>query len=708
MKLSGLIILQLAFIVQFATPNASARQVEDLALGVALYEYFQQNDFSALSELMVGEELDRLQNQPEFSGQLTTGIMLSYGMDKEAARRLDASFLAQGGANENIARSNYYLAKLLYRKGEYGEAYDALARVDKSLTRELQGEMSFLLNSSFLLAGYAGPAGTLAKAESPYKLPSSKHLAVWGDYNQYNQLVYAMSGAEAGEHSSASLSRLEKLARSLSSSIERLEDSTQGGQFGELLALRDRTLLSVAYLHLQQNNPREAVRHLRQYSADGVEYNEALLAFGWAALQQEDYRRTIASWDQLIDQDTASPATREALLGLGFVLQKLDQKSAAVSAYDEAITRFSEEIAVLQDLLPLLAERELEPFLRALQSQSLNWLDDYQSEDWDKLAQTFLDESKLLDGGTAGYEASLNATSSREYIVLLNRLHKLISEQEFVVLLAQQRDLRWLREKVDVWLQDLSAVENALDNQRQRFETVFDEGQKLALQAEFAQQSRFVEQLREEVVLASASDYRRLMNADELARLEKSQSLPLRYQALKSEHAALIADGVAKQRLRAATLQIAKLDGHEETARLLAGHQLWLVADQQDDRLWSFEKKLRASELSLAQAKESINAIEKLVPEQSTQARGIDAVSQLTQRSLGLISQLEESNRQAVLSLRVMLDESIREQLVSLHAYLAQAKLAKARLLDEQFMLDEPSGQSFAQGDFPQAKAEKN
>lgn len=696
MKLPSLIALLLAFLSQLIAPAANARQVEDLALGVALYEFFQQNDFEAISELLVGEELDRLQNQSEFSSQLTTGIMLSYGMDKEAARRLADFNSDEHTNNENLSRSNYYLAKLLYRKGDYEQAYDALGRVDKSLTKDLQAEMSFLLNNSFLMAGFAAETGALVKAEAPFKLPSSKRLAVWGDYNQYNQLVFALSGSQTDSYSNTSMARLERLAQNLSSSIERLDGGTQDTQFSELLALRDRTLLSIAYLQLQQNNPRQAIRHLRQYSADGVEYNEAMLAFGWAALQQEDFSRTIASWSQLLDQDTASPATREALLGMGFVLQKQNKKTAAVNAYDLAIGRFTKEIAVLQDLQPLLTVEKLEPFLQALQSQSVSWLNDYQSDDWDKLSQTLLDDELVF---AQTYSGDNDTVGAEQYMTLLNRLHNLISTQEFVVLLNQHRDLRWLKEKIHTWSDDLDAIGDALENQRERFVSVFDEGQKLDMEADYAAQAELIEQLRGELALASKPDYVRLMDAKESERLLKLQAIPNRLLALRDEYQALIGAGADANKLRSVTKQIEQSKGYADLARLMEGYQVWSVAEQQDQRLWDFEKQLRTGEKNLTLAKSSLDNIERLVPEQTTQSRGVMAVADLADRSNELLTQLEQSNGEALLSLRSMLDDSVNQQIASLQAYLAQANLAKARLLDEQFMLQDEGPQTLAQHD---------
>ncbi|MBT8149517.1 MAG: hypothetical protein KJO24_06265, partial [Gammaproteobacteria bacterium] len=168
-----------------ASAGKKYNAVQDLDYGVALYDYFQQDYFNALSELLIAEKTGSIKHHTDFAKVLRGGIHLSYGMEEEARNifyqiieqgkaqsHLDNSGLsngvvntvasniaqssnAEGGllgaskkaSNENIARAWFYLGKLLYKKGEFLPAAENLEKVSKSLSRDLHPEFAFLIDA---------------------------------------------------------------------------------------------------------------------------------------------------------------------------------------------------------------------------------------------------------------------------------------------------------------------------------------------------------------------------------------------------------------------------------------------------------------------------------------------------------------------------------------------------------------------------------
>ena len=368
-----------------SAPLTQAREIKDLALGVALYEFFQQEDFAALSEILIAEEKQTLNNQADFASQFAAGIMLSYGMDQASIERLQTNQESGFVDTENQARSNYYLAKLLYRKGQHQQAFETLQSVDASLTDSLKPELAFLLHSSFLRSSagkeqHAQQNVEQISAEPSFGLPKGSPkesgLKLWGSYLAYNRSV---------SDTQIDIDALESLAQSLSKRMQQLSPEQDAQSFSELLALRDRALLSVAYLYLTQDKPDPAIKHLRAYSADGLEFDQALLAYGWAQLQQNQFSEALGAWQTLANGDIATAATRESLLGIPYLYELQGDTEQAAKTYEQAINRIEGELQNLDSFANSMSSDAASEFLNALQSSTLSWLEDYNATAIDEI-----------------------------------------------------------------------------------------------------------------------------------------------------------------------------------------------------------------------------------------------------------------------------------------------------------------------------------
>ncbi len=655
------------------TSQSVAREVKDLALGVALYEFFQQNDFSALSEILVAEETERLENQQDYASQFAAGIMLSYGMDEAAVERLKQNEINGFIDEENQARSNYYLGKLVYRKGKYQQAQTLLQSIDKNLSEELKPELAFLLHSS-LVRGNGDAASSVSQTNTRPAIKRDDQLKIWNDYLQYNRSV-ASENVQIAAVETVSVDALERLASKVSAQLRGLASNKKTERYQELLALRDRALLSASYLHLNAGNPDSAIKHLRAYSANGLEHDDALLAYGWAHLQKEDFDKALTAWGLLSSGDIGSATTREALLGIAHLYERQANVTLALSTYNDAIARFQDELLLLSALEQQAQKHSFAGFLQALENNTLNWLEDY---DIDAIANV-----------------------DQEHTSLLYRLKDIVPRDDFIALINQRRDIAWLQRADTEWREIIIAIDSSLENQRQRFAQVFDEDYQQALAKQRSELQRAYEVSKKTLEALGEDDHggldnsnryifsmSALMSADEQAQYLKAKQLNQKLADISDKLRHIRQSGLGKDEKSSSDFAELdqKTDTRKQTARLLSGSMLWNIALEKDRREWSMSKQLGAIQAALEESAGSINEIESLVPEQASQSESSQKIAGLAQRRSHLSHQIQAHHDAVDAHIYGLIASTLDQQADAVKSYLAQAQLAKARLLDGLFM----------------------
>jgi hypothetical protein len=299
--------------------------VRDPYWGTVLFELYQQRTFPALVNLLVAGERQRLPHHAEEAGLLRGGLLLDHGLDAEAERVLagiDAS-TPRAGTRGRVA---LMLARHQERQGRLGDAEATLARLGPAVPAALQAERRLLLARLQMARGdAAGAAATLAD------VPPGGPLDGYVRFNRGVALLRA--GDSAG-------------GRAV---LEQLGSATVPEAGGEpARSLRDRANLALGLDALRGQDPAAARVALQRVRLEGPQSHAALLAYGWAALQQQDTPLALKAFGELAGRPTRDAPVFEARLARAHATGQAGAALAAREAYTAALESLAAEQGRLQ------------------------------------------------------------------------------------------------------------------------------------------------------------------------------------------------------------------------------------------------------------------------------------------------------------------------------------------------------------------------
>jgi len=668
------------------SPYLCAREIKDLALGVALYEYYQQHHFKSLSEILIAEYNNQLHHQQDFASLFAIGIMLSYGMDIEATLRLEqiensSDDVKKTADNEpeNVARSKYFLAKLYYRKGEFEKASKLLSQTDSAITPGLLPELDYLLDSSQLkrhsdsAKDYVWHKGI----SEPLTMPRVNKLDMWGLFKKYNQSIATKTDTASNQDKIDALNLLmqQLLKHERKGFIDHSlsNQSEQHKQYKEGDALLDKVKLSLAHLYFNNNQFDQAAKYLNAYSEDGIESSEALLALGWAYFQMQQFDQALAAWLQLYQNDPDDFSAKNALLGIASVYQAKGDKKYSIQAYQKAIQEYEKELEKINEFkqqfsVPNQYDLKSSEWFAVLSSLSSGWLDET------LLKNTEDNESRHINQNV--------------------RLKRLLSQNDFIYLVNQYKDILWLQELVGQWQQKLSAMGQSIDNQLLRFTEVYSEETLQSLEDQYKGlllSNQYLESQIEEVKQQKGNDfYLQLMTQKEKNNYAKASTVYSKTETITKSyndfsHEAFNDDAINKtiKQDQRASRQINKIKQQHQMARLMKGYMIWHVAEESPLRFRHIDKDLTTSNQTIETIKNQLEALDKLVLEQRFQSTSLQRVGDLNQRRKILAAKLKGVSKSVESKIIDRILNELELQKVVVTDYLGQAYFAKANLLDE-------------------------
>ena len=463
-----LIAATLSFSVCYTAGAESERGhvVRDLSYGVALYNFFQEKYFSAITDLMVARERQTNQNQPFESELLLGGLYLSYDLHTQAGKVLEQ--LVQADITPETRDGAWFnLAKLRYRRGFYPEAEQALTQIQDNLPDYRQAERWNLLANIYLQQQqYEQAVATLQKFSGD---------SSWEAYAHFNLGVALVK-----------LGRLEQGIDELSLVGKSKSNSS------ELIALRDKANLALGYAYLQHKQPEAASEAFNRVRLNGPLSNQALLGVGWAWNMQAQYNMALLPWIELKSRSAFDPAVQESYLAIPYNFEKIAKPNLALIYYTGATKSYEAQLRKLKNIETAINGGEL---LQALRPANLG------------------DETSL-----SLYRSKLPASITAPY------LYTLMATHEFQNVLENYQDLLYLQYVLSRWQRDLPAYSLMLQERRRAYQQKLPEISRdtrlRKLQQLEAQRNKLAEQV---TAIEANQDPLALANDDELEQLAQLQ-----------------------------------------------------------------------------------------------------------------------------------------------------------------------------------------
>ena len=378
-----------------SSANGHKQRVQDLNYGAILFEFYQQKYFEALVEYEYSSELGGIRNHGEYPELLKGGISLSYGLDGQA-KRIFSDLITHNAPEEVQNRAWFYLAKMLYLRGEIEQSAANLMKIKGVMPRDIDQEYLYLAALVNIKLGYFDVAESISHS--------------FDEESAYAPYLYFNLGVAFGKQKEYS-----RALASLFKSIGYTDDSE------EIQRLKDRAHMAIAYLNAEEQAYNEAYSEIGRVSSSGVYSNRALLGAGWAYVNSGDYNNALISLTELQGRSMAIPEVQEAVLLLPHVYEKLNLPGRAAKGFISAYDRYSQILLQLDTARKTLKDADvLELFVRNL-DQILG------ESDWFGTAPT----------------VSLNSLSP----FLLD----LMSDHSFQSVLKELRDLYAIRNNLESW-----------------------------------------------------------------------------------------------------------------------------------------------------------------------------------------------------------------------------------------------------------------
>lgn len=313
--------------------------VADLRYGVTLYHYYQQDYLSALAELMVADTRDGIQghgNNPEL---IAGGISLSFGMQNHAESVFNNILKDEKRPQAARDAAWFYLGKLQYLRGDFEGANRSFNNIGPKGSKYLLAQVQALkINIAIRQKNFA---------QITKKSLDEDLLLDWSPYATYNLgAAYAREGDF-------------KKAENYFDELNDLDADDSMLSQKELWTLQDKAATAMGYTFLAQKEYDRAIEQFTRVRLNTQHANQALLGLGWAHLSKQNYEAALAPWQVLSQRSLTFPAAQESILALPYAYEKLQAPGDALTAYQEAETRFTEQIHLIRDMQETLTEGEL-------------------------------------------------------------------------------------------------------------------------------------------------------------------------------------------------------------------------------------------------------------------------------------------------------------------------------------------------------------
>ena len=385
--------------------------VLDPHYGDVLFEFYQGRYFPAITKLEVSQHFDRMQHHADEAEILRGGLLLSYGLHKQAAEVFEA-LLARGAPPSVRDRAWYFLAKIRYQRGLMPEASQALAHIEHRLPEPLEDDRR-LLQANVLMA--IGDNAGASKILTPIAGPKGDDL-----FARYNLGVALVRGGQVAQGTAI---------------LDALGQQTMPDEEGR--ALRDKANVALGFAALKDEQALDARKYLQRVRLEGIESNAALLGFGWAADALSQPKAALVPWLELAGRDPSDPSVLEAQLAVPYAYAELHADAQALKRYEIAIVNFETADADIDATIAAIRQGKLiEGLMGRNPGEEMGWF------------QTFRDLPLMPHA---------------------RLLTPVIAGNEFQEAFKNYRDLQFLTHNLSDWHDSLGVFGDMLATRRQAF-----------------------------------------------------------------------------------------------------------------------------------------------------------------------------------------------------------------------------------------------
>jgi hypothetical protein len=462
--------LPAVFLCFSSLPVIAAETVQSLRYGASLYHYYQRDYFGAITELTAAQELDALGPHAANADLLLGGMVLSYGMDRQA-ESIFLNELQKPRDSVDADRAWFYLGKLAWQRGDAPRAADTLANMAPGYTGVVHEEARYLrANTALALADVTAAESYLSG------LPDDSR---WRRYLNYN---LGATYAAQGDWNTAT------------AYFASITQATPGS--AEAWALHDRTLTAAGYAWLADGALEESGAAFRQVRLDGPYANRALLGYGWSSAGRGEYLEALSPWQQLAGRSLLDESARESLLAVPYAYSQLGRPGLALRNYRHASERYTEELAELDRAIVAFREQPLGPLLGISEEADADWL---------------FDVGIMPEGEHSPY------------------LQHLVSRHHFQVALRELRDLYHIAGHLERARQRLQVLQHVDGHQQQVWASLVEQDRRNRMAARQAALLREQQALRQRLQAAIDRPDGRLLadreQADRWGRLQRAEEI---------------------------------------------------------------------------------------------------------------------------------------------------------------------------------------
>ncbi len=441
----------------------------------------------------------------------------------------------------------------------------------------------------------------------------------WSDYARYNLLVGSIEGY-------ASIYEIDRQVKNAAFFI---------GESEENLALLDRMFLLGGVYMMGEGRFKNAENFLKQVRQDGPYAAPALLEYGWSRLEQSRFEDALQPWRVLqAKYENWHPAVIESVLAIPYTMEKMNATTQALYGYERVEKR----------LVVMLAELKEQQQASSISQWLEQWLTEQQGQWGWRRHNNIIDQAKPMSRNLMSLLASSSVRAQLDDLHDLKRMQQDLSNQ------LQQLD--YWQETANSRQQYLRSVDGArrlqlLEQRYQRLQLIVDD-----LENQWQQEQKSA--------LAFAGQ------AQQVQINRVKNAVPL-IKSLK-ENAAADVD----------------LIGYMERWRRVRGVLVWQMNEERPERERVVGLEIRQLREQLALLNIQLNHSQIALSGSVTGWQGYTArIAQAKQKIQSLqqgISLLEQHQQQQIIA---SVQNDLLQQQQKLTQYLAQARLALARLYDD-------------------------